>query len=218
MPNGTPDDPAPALPPALVLSEPIGKYFAWGELVESQAARRRPDVWAQQAAPPRIVRANLTQLVSLTLDPLRAALGAPLTISSGYRCPELNVLVNGADASAHMKGRAADLKAWPWLAIDAVASATRAQLFAEAVAGGRLESRAPTSANGWLWLAVVVWAHALKIDKAIHEFGDPCAPAWVHVQVSDVVGDAEPRGMFLIHDPARGRYYERLTREEALSL
>jgi hypothetical protein len=44
------------------------------------------------------------------LEDVRALLGEPMHISSGYRCPALNALVGGASTSAHMDGRAADFK------------------------------------------------------------------------------------------------------------
>jgi len=54
---------------------------------------------------------NLNALVENILDPLRAAYGRPITVSSGYRCPALNKAVNGANGSAHLRGDAADLQA-----------------------------------------------------------------------------------------------------------
>lgn len=52
---------------------------------------------------------NLTALVNNVLDPLREWYGKPLTVSSGYRCPELNKAVRGSSTSQHMKGEAADI-------------------------------------------------------------------------------------------------------------
>ena len=43
------------------------------------------------------------------LEVLRAALGKPITILSGYRSPEHNGAVNGADHSLHLVGKAADI-------------------------------------------------------------------------------------------------------------
>ena len=31
--------------------------------------------------------------------------GKPITVNSGYRCPELNAAVNGSKTSQHMKGK-----------------------------------------------------------------------------------------------------------------
>ena len=43
------------------------------------------------------------------LDKIREEYGLPLSVSSGYRCPELNRAVGGAKTSQHMKGQAADI-------------------------------------------------------------------------------------------------------------
>ena len=45
------------------------------------------------------------------LDDTRRAYGAPMTITSGYRCPERNERVGGARNSPHQFGRAADVSA-----------------------------------------------------------------------------------------------------------
>ena len=44
----------------------------------------------------------ITNLCAKLLQPLRDAIGKPISINSGYRCPELN-------AAVHQKGEAADL-------------------------------------------------------------------------------------------------------------
>jgi len=51
---------------------------------------------------------NLNELVANLLEPLRAAVGKPIVISSGYRCARLNQLVGGSSSSAHLLGYAAD--------------------------------------------------------------------------------------------------------------
>lgn len=58
---------------------------------------------------PELVEAHVVELVDILLDPLREAWGGPLTVSSGYRCPELNRAVRGSATSAHLAGWAADL-------------------------------------------------------------------------------------------------------------
>ena len=45
------------------------------------------------------------------LDPLREWYGKPVTVNSGYRCPQLNRMVGGAASSQHLKGEAADITA-----------------------------------------------------------------------------------------------------------
>lgn len=53
----------------------------------------------------------LTELVENVLDPLREWYGKPITVNSGYRCPELNQAVGGARTSQHVRGEAADITA-----------------------------------------------------------------------------------------------------------
>lgn len=54
-----------------------------------------------------IVR-NINLLVDNVLDPVRDMVNAPIIITSGYRCPQVNRLVGGVDNSQHMSGCAAD--------------------------------------------------------------------------------------------------------------
>lgn len=53
----------------------------------------------------------LTALAKKVLQPLRDSLGIPLTITSGYRAPEVNAAVGGSGSSQHVKGEAADVMA-----------------------------------------------------------------------------------------------------------
>lgn len=53
--------------------------------------------------------AQLSNLVTHVLDPLREMYGKPITVNSGYRCPKLNAAVGGAKNSQHMRGEAADI-------------------------------------------------------------------------------------------------------------
>lgn len=43
------------------------------------------------------------------LQALRDAFGGPITVTSGYRCPDHNRAVGGAKDSQHVKGNAADI-------------------------------------------------------------------------------------------------------------
>ena len=54
-----------------------------------------------------IVR-NINLLVDNVLDPVRDMVNAPIIITSGYRCPQVNRLVGGVNNSQHMSGCAAD--------------------------------------------------------------------------------------------------------------
>ena len=52
---------------------------------------------------------NLVYLCAYVLEPLRVAMGEPIKIGSGFRCPALNKAVGGVSNSQHLKGQAADL-------------------------------------------------------------------------------------------------------------
>lgn len=81
------------------------KYFTLNELTRSDTAKRM----GINNTPGTEVAANLKLLVEKVLDPLRQAWGAPIVVSSGYRCPELNKAVKGAANSQHLLGQAADI-------------------------------------------------------------------------------------------------------------
>lgn len=52
---------------------------------------------------------NLKALCENVLEPLRIAMGVPITIGSGYRSPQLNTLAGGVKNSQHKSGEAADI-------------------------------------------------------------------------------------------------------------
>ena len=82
----------------------LSPHFSLAELVASQVATRKG---IDNAPTPAIVT-NLTRLAAL-LEQVRALVGAPIAISSGYRSPALNKAVGGAANSAHVLGLAADI-------------------------------------------------------------------------------------------------------------
>lgn len=81
------------------------KHFTLDELTHSQTAARR----GLKNDPDQTALANLHALVENVLDPLREALGRPITVSSGYRSPRVNKAVGGAASSQHTMGQAADI-------------------------------------------------------------------------------------------------------------
>jgi hypothetical protein len=83
------------------------KYFTIAELSNSATAKRK----GIDNTPSREVVRNLTALTDNVLDPLRDAWGRPITVSSGYRSPRLNLAVGGVKTSQHQEGKAADLVA-----------------------------------------------------------------------------------------------------------
>ena len=52
---------------------------------------------------------NLRALISNVLDPLRVKYGAPIYVSSGFRCAKVNKDAGGVTGSQHLRGEAADL-------------------------------------------------------------------------------------------------------------
>ena len=83
------------------------KYFSIEELVKSASAERL----AIDNTPPRAAQRMLTILVEQLLDPIRRRYGAPIIVTSGYRCPALNTAVGGVANSHHIVGCAADIVA-----------------------------------------------------------------------------------------------------------
>lgn len=83
------------------------KYFTIKELTKSSTAEAK----GIDNTPTPEVERNLTALVENVLDPLRTIYGKPITVNSGYRCPELNKAVGGSATSDHVKGFAADITA-----------------------------------------------------------------------------------------------------------
>lgn len=81
------------------------KYFTLKELTRSATAEAK----GIDNTPTPEVEKNLTLLVENVLDPLRKLFGKPITVNSGYRCPELNKAVGGSKTSDHVKGFAADI-------------------------------------------------------------------------------------------------------------
>ena len=82
------------------------KYFELDEFIRSDTAKKK----GIDNSPTFEIVAHLDELVEKFLDPLRAAYGMPIRISSGYRCPALNKAVSGAVTSIHMIGYAADMQ------------------------------------------------------------------------------------------------------------
>lgn len=81
-------------------------YFTLAELLKSDTATKR----GIENAPTWDIVEHLRTLVEDFLDPLRAAWGKPIRVTSGYRCKKLNAAVGGASTSVHMIGYAADLQ------------------------------------------------------------------------------------------------------------
>lgn len=81
----------------------LTEHFSLDELTASSTATRL----GIDNTPNLETVARLTTL-ALGLERVRALLGHPMHIDSGYRCPALNAAVGGSKVSAHMEGWAAD--------------------------------------------------------------------------------------------------------------
>ena len=81
------------------------KYFTMKELTKSSTA----DKLGIDNTPTTEVSAQLSNLVTHVLDPLREMYGKAITVNSGYRCSKLNAAVGGAKTS--QRGEAADITA-----------------------------------------------------------------------------------------------------------
>ena len=81
------------------------KYFSIKELTASAKATEL----GIKNEPTKAAMLNLESLVLNILDPLRAAWGGAIKVTSGYRSAALNKAVGGSTTSAHRYGYAADI-------------------------------------------------------------------------------------------------------------
>ena len=87
------------------MSTKVTMHFTIEELYASDTAKKKGI--DNKPAVQQLI--NLVYLTAYVLEPLRVAMGEPIPISSGYRCPRLNEAVGGVRNSQHMTGQAADL-------------------------------------------------------------------------------------------------------------
>ena len=84
------------------------KNFKLSEFFDSIAADRNGIKNEPSIDERATIERNINLLVDNVLDPIRDKFCAPVIITSGYRCPQVNKLVGGANNSQHMSGYAAD--------------------------------------------------------------------------------------------------------------
>lgn len=84
----------------------LSPHFSLDEFLQSETAARM----GKRLVPPVDVEANLRRLCETVLEPIRVKLGRPMVVSSGWRPTWLNIIIGGSKTSAHMEGRAADIK------------------------------------------------------------------------------------------------------------
>lgn len=85
------------------------KYFSYSEFFKSDAAEKHQVSNIPDDAQLSQVLGNIEALVLNVLDPLRAIIGRPVIITSGYRSRQVNELVGGSKTSQHLTGKAADI-------------------------------------------------------------------------------------------------------------
>ena len=81
----------------------LSPHFTLEEMTDSYEATR---LGIDNSAPSRVMP-NLRALAA-GMEGVRALLGKPIHINSGYRCAALNAAIGGSKTSAHLKGFAAD--------------------------------------------------------------------------------------------------------------
>ena len=79
----------------------LSPHFTLAELTRTSTGLPNDPTPSQVAA--------LTSLCVHVLEPIRALLGAPLRINSGFRSAAVNAAIKGAAGSQHMRGEAADI-------------------------------------------------------------------------------------------------------------
>lgn len=90
----------------MLLAQKLTPHFSLAELVHSDTAIAK----GIDNTPPEELLPRLVRLAEM-LERIRAAVGCPIVISSGYRCVRLNAAVGGASSSDHPQGSAADITA-----------------------------------------------------------------------------------------------------------
>lgn len=83
----------------------LSEHFTLEELTASDYAVRH----GLDNTPPADIMDNLRR-VAAVLELVRAAVGKPVIVTSGYRSPVVNAGVGGTGTSAHCQGLAADIK------------------------------------------------------------------------------------------------------------
>jgi len=86
-------------------TDKLSPHFTYGEMVTSETATRL----MIDNNPNNTQIENLKVLCINVLEPIRSHYKKPIIVHSGYRCPEVNKLIGGAERSQHTFGEAADI-------------------------------------------------------------------------------------------------------------
>jgi zinc D-Ala-D-Ala carboxypeptidase len=99
--------------------ENISAHITFAEATKSQTAIRN----GIDNCPDADTLERMKLVAESCFEPCRNYFNVPIGISSFYRCPALNSLVNGSSSSQHVKGEAIDIDAHTWGAL------TNAEIF-----------------------------------------------------------------------------------------
>ena len=87
------------------MSTQLSEHLTLEEFINSETATRHN---IDNTLPEELL--NTAKYTALNLfEPIRALMGAPIKVSSGYRCEALNVAVRGVPTSQHVKAEAIDM-------------------------------------------------------------------------------------------------------------
>jgi len=188
--------------PSSLINRRLSRNFTLGEFLRSETAERRDDLWQAQLAIPQECIANLAYLTTTVLQEIRDTFRYPITISSGYRSPELNKAVGGSATSQHCSGQAADIQIADAFLIDPRYEPLRQRIRERVRYHTGRSMREDCNANYYLFAFVCLRMRYLDIDQVIHEYGDGFGkPAWVHVSASP---GPSAKGQILVY----GRYWQ----------
>ena len=84
----------------------LTENFSLNELTKSQTAERK----GIDNTPSAEHQENLKSLCEMILQPIRDHFGQVVSVSSGYRSPELCVAIGSSTKSQHAKGQASDFE------------------------------------------------------------------------------------------------------------
>jgi uncharacterized protein YcbK (DUF882 family) len=74
-------------------------------------------------------RVKVTKTLVNALQKLRNAIGLPIHVTSGYRCPRNNKAVGGVKKSQHLSGKAADIWVDNYIPADIASLAAKVKAF-----------------------------------------------------------------------------------------
>ena len=136
------------------MSDMLSPHFSLAEMTASDTAARLGIDNTPQADVLETLKHTATGL-----EAVRALLGAPLLVSSGYRSPALNKLVGGQANSQHCTGEAADFTAQQF--------GTPEQIVARLVASQLTFDQVILEFNRWVHISFggSMRRQALVIDK-----------------------------------------------------